>query len=313
MSEFTAASVLLLAFFGDALFGDPPNRFHLVAWMGWPISWARRRTKSKRNAVRFLLGGLVVGVGGTIVAAIGVLIERGCLGCPWWIAVPIQAMLLKCTFSMRSLAGAARLVHDSLLANDIAEARRQVAYHLVSRDVSTLDSSQLSAATIESVAENTSDSVIAPLFCFVIAGLPGALVYRFVNTCDAMLGYRTGELEWFGKVAARTDDVLNFIPARITAMFMLATYGVFARRFGSALEVWLRDHGLTASPNAGHPMSAAAGVLGVALEKQGCYLLGDGQSLPNCQSIDQSVWLLWITSLVAVVLFVTALVLRGVV
>lgn len=311
MTEVTAAGALLLAFVGDAMFGDPPNRLHLVAWMGRWIAWARRRSTSRNHSVRFLVGGLVVGIGATVVAVAGVWIEIVCRECPWWAAVLIQGVVLKYTFSVRCLGGAAKQVHAALQANDLAQARGLIAYHLVSRDVTELDASQISAATIESVAENTSDSVVAPLFYFLIAGLPGALVYRFVNTCDAMLGYRTEELEWFGKPAARIDDVLNYIPARITAVLMLIPYGMFAGRLHSATAIWLRDRGLTASPNAGQPMSAAAGVLGISLEKQDHYLLGSGQPLPNGDSIRQSVRLLRSTSFAAVILFTVVLVLRG--
>jgi len=303
MNEMHVTAIMVLAFFGDAFLGDPPNRFHPVVWMGNAISLVRKSAPLNGNAVRFLLGlALVIG-GMVVVGYLGWAVQRACQLCPFVLNVVIQAVVLKCTFSIRSLAKASRSVCESLRMNRIDEARHHVAYNLVSRDVSNLDASKLSAATIESVSENTSDSVIAPLFYFVLGGLPGALVYRFINTCDAMVGYRTPELEWFGKAAARTDDLLNIIPSRITAVLILVLGGLRTMRLREGVAIWWRDRRLTASPNAGHPMSAAAGVLGVVLEKEGHYVLGADQSKPTFQDIERAIWLLWATSIAGGLLF----------
>lgn len=295
MMNLEGACIVALAFLIDWIIGDPPNRYHPVAWMGTAIAWAKRRalstTPRHRKRRRFLHGLLLVLIGGAIVFGVGILIERACaviidrdyaLGSfPGYWIIMIQAWVLKSCFGGRSLAAAAHSVAGALRQGDVAEARHRVAYHLVSRDVSKLNEAELSAATIESVAENTSDSVVAPLLYYAIAGLPGALLYRFVNTCDAMLGYRTKELEWFGKASARADDLLNLIPARITAgLIFLATFPSVQRCVRS-VRVWWRDARLTASPNAGHPMSAAAGALGVMLEKKHHYRLGEGLPMPD--------------------------------
>jgi adenosylcobinamide-phosphate synthase len=130
------------------------------------------------------------------------------------------------------------------------------------------------AATIESVAENASDSFVAPLFWFALLGLPGAVFYRAVNTLDAMIGYR-GKYEWLGKTAARLDDALNFVPARITAGLLLAAAWLQRRDVRRAMRILARDGSRTETPNAGRPMAAMAGVLGVELTKPGHYRLGD--------------------------------------
>lgn len=296
MSHSALMIVLGLAFALDVVFGDPPNRFHPVAWMGNAIAMAREWSPKQGNGKRFFYGAMFLALGLSLVGLIGWAIDRGCESLPLPIAILIEAILLKSTFSVRSLSRAARSVAEPLRSDDLAAARHQVAYHLVSRDVSVLGASDLSAATIESIAENTSDSMVAPLFYFAIAGLPGALVYRFVNTCDAMWGYRSAELEWLGKTSARLDDVLNLIPARLTAMVMVLVGGIHERRLRAAFRIWRRDRALTASPNAGHPMSAAAGVLGVALEKKGHYLLGDGLRAPDVNDIERGVHLLWGTA-----------------
>lgn len=314
MNNYESVIVLVLAFLIDVVVGDPPNRFHPVAWMGSAIAWYRRSMNRGGEPRRFVAGLLLVTLGTICVAILGWLIDRGCQDLPSPISVMIQAMFLKCAFSARALSRAASSVANALDAGDIPMARQQVAYHLVSRDVSTLDASDLSAATIESVAENASDSIVAPLLFFAIAGLPGAFVYRFANTCDAMLGYHTKELEWFGKPAARFDDVLNLLPARLTALLIIAGGICLGKTKGlrRACHVWWRDHTLTASPNAGHPMSAAAGVLGVQLEKQGHYRLGAELPRPTSSTILCSMRLLWATSTIAVVVLSAATWMRGI-
>ena len=306
MIDLHVASVVALALLVDVTLGDPPNRFHPVAWMGNAIAIARRITPVSGESVRFLCGmGLVFG-GMAVVGSVGWAIQRLCRDSPFLVSIVVQAIVLKCMFSVSALATAGKCVGGALRRQDLELARHHVATHLVSRDVSKLGEPKLAAATIESVAENTSDSVIAPLFYFAIAGLPGALLYRFVNTCDAMIGYRTPELEWFGKTAARTDDLLNWVPSRITAVLMLIVGGIRTGRFRNPIAIWIRDHRLTASPNAGHPMSAAAGVLGVVLEKEEHYILGKGQPDPCTVTIEQAIRLLWDTSLAGAVLLVVA-------
>jgi len=312
MSDGALMMVLGLAFALDVAWGDPPNRFHPVAWMGNAIATARRLAPKQGNLARFIYGGLFLAMGVSLVGLIGWAIDRGCQTMPLALAIIVQAMVLKSTFSVRSLSRAARCVAEPLRSDDLAAARHQVAYHLVSRDVSALDASDLSAATIESIAENTSDSFVAPLFYFAIAGLPGALVYRFVNTCDAMWGYRTTQLQWLGKTSARLDDVLNLIPARLTAMVMVLVGGFYQRRLGAAFRIWRRDRALTASPNAGHPMSAAAGVLGVSLEKQGHYRLGGGLPAPDVNDIERAVGLLWGTAFASLGIVIALRWVRGI-
>src|SRR5256884_229491 len=149
--------------------------------------------------------------------------------------------------------------------------------HLVSRPTATLGPDEVASATIESLAENLTDAVIAPVCFYLLFGLAGAAAYRAVNTADAMLGYRDGALEWFGKLAARLDDVLNFVPARLAALGLLAGAAVAGEDARGALRMLRRDGALTASPNAGRTMAAMAGALGLTLAKRGAYRLGEGR------------------------------------
>jgi adenosylcobinamide-phosphate synthase len=280
----------------DLAFRELPNRLHPVAWMGHWISFCCRVAPKSGRILPWMAGLVLVASGAVVCAVLGWQIEALTSGSSLLVAAGLQALVLKQTFSIKSLARAATAVEAGIRQGDLAAARQQLAYHLVSRDTSELNESQIAAATIQSVAENTSDSIVAPIFYFAIAGLPGALVYRFINTCDAMVGYRTAKWEWLGKPAARIDDLANLIPSRLTALMILVAAVGTAPWPRAGWSIWFRDRHATESPNAGQPMSAAAGVLGVELEKSGCYRLGSGQRLPDVSDIGRAIRLLWITS-----------------
>ncbi len=267
--------VLLGALLFDLAFGDPANRWHPVAWMGSAIYWLRKNALARG---KFAYGGTLTVGGVMVVASLAALAERACkrLPAPWnWLA---RAYLLKLMFSLRGLDAAAAEVERALRTGDLPEARRLLSWHLVSRDVTTLSPSQVAAAAVESVAENTSDGIIAPLLWYAVGGLPAATAYRYVQTCDSVLGYRDAEREWLGKIPARADDALNLIPARLTAL-------LFTSMRPHTWHVWRRDARVTASPNAGHSMSAMAGALGVELEKVEHYTLNAGARQPEPDDI----------------------------
>ncbi len=158
----------------------------------------------------------------------------------------------------------------------------------MSRPTATLRAEQVAAGVVESLAENLTDAFVSPLMFYLVLGLPGALAYRALNTADSMLGYRQGALEYFGKLAARLDDVANLIPARLAALALVIVAG---RRVRSAWSTMLSDHRLTASPNAGWTMAAMAGALGVTLAKPGAYSLGHGRE-PDVTDIAHALRLL---------------------
>lgn len=284
---------LLEALIYDQMLGDPPNEYHPTAWMGNAIGRLKAEAPEGDDQTRMGYGGVIVLGGAVIVFLLGQFVQRITRGLPFGLGYSIDGWLLKTTFSFSGLVGAADEVRAALESGDLAEARRLVSWHLVSRDTSELDASQVSAATIESVAENLSDGVVAPLFYYAIGGLPLALAYRWVNTCDSMLGYRDEEHEWLGKIPARFDDLVNFIPARITAQSLLLVGQQTVERDPSLMlpaeHIYQRDASTTNSPNAGHPMSAAAGVLGVELEKVGQYNLGAGQIKPQPNDIGRMI------------------------
>lgn len=297
---------LILGLLYDVFFGDPPNRLHPVAWMGTCIGVARRLAPTGGRALPCLYGAMVVCGGAFAVWEIGTVVVGVLRTLPLPVSWVLEACLLKTTFALRGLAQAATQVQVALAEGDVERARHLVAWHLVSRDTSQLTSSQVAAATVESVAENASDSLIAPLLYYVLGGLPAALAYRFINTADAMLGYRDAEREWLGKVPARLDDLVNLLPARLTALLLLLVTYLLGGPAWRTWLVWRRDARQTASPNAGCPMSAMAGALGIELEKVGHYCLGAGQGLPGAHDITSAVRLVYGVAAMAVGLGVLA-------
>ena len=228
--------VLVLAL--DRLLGDPPNRWHPVAWMGAVIAATRRRAPRRGRGLPLAYGAALVIGGATTLAGIGCLLERLLDRLPVPLRWLATAGLLKTTVGLQGLGRAATEVQEALDTGDLPEARLLAAWHLVSRDTSALSESQVAAATVESVAENSSDGVIGPLLYFALGGLPGALVYRWVNTCDSMLGYRDPEREWLGKAPARLDDLLNLPPARLTAALITLAAWLAGDDAPNAWRIW---------------------------------------------------------------------------
>ena len=274
----------------DLTVGDPPNRLHPVAWIGQALAWGRRRFM-RGSAPRLLLAGALVTLGVTALATVVAIAVTGLASMLGWLGVVIEGVALKTTFSIRGLARSALDVSAHLERGDIAAGRIAVGRDLVSRPTATLDAGQVASATVESVAENLTDAFLAPLLFFVAFGLPGAVAYRVVNTADAMLGYREGALLHFGRVAARLDDLLNVVPARLAASLLVAAAAIGSADTRGAWLAMRRDHGRTASPNAGWTMAAMAGALGVALEKRASYRLGSGPP-PLARDVHRAVHLL---------------------
>jgi adenosylcobinamide-phosphate synthase len=260
------------AIVADRLVGEWPSAVHPVVWMGRMTSLFERWVPRSGRGAHLIAGALIAAVVPTTFAAASIAILAICKPYPL-LQIAAGVVLLKSTFAVRALAEAARTVQRALERGELEDARHGLR-SLCSRDPSLLEPPALVAATIESVAENASDSFVAPLFYYALFGIPGALFYRGVNTLDAMIGYH-GKYEYLGKASARLDDVLNFIPARLTACLLLLAGLLRGRNPRAGWQVWRRDAHTTESPNAGRPMAVMAGLLGVQLEKAGHYRLGD--------------------------------------
>ena len=280
--------VLLGALLWDRVLGEPPAAMHPVVWMGKVIAWADRRASrgARRSPRRELRWGL--GIALLVPALFGTgtfLVLLGLAETPWLRALT-SLWLLKSCFALRGLEQAGDQVKRALGAEDLTAAR-QALRGLCSRDPSELSAEAVASGAVESIAENASDSVVAPLLFFALFGLPGAMAYRAINTADAMIGYR-GRYEYLGKAAARLDDLMNFVPARICAALLLVAGSLQGLDGKRGWQVLGRDGGKTASPNAGRPMAAVAGLLGVRLAKPGHHVLGDGLAAPGPGSIDEA-------------------------
>lgn len=273
------AAILLLAVALDSAGRELPARLHPTVWMGRTIAGLERLAPRRGAGRQLAYGGLMALLIPAAWAAAGLAVWglRWLDGFHPWASPLVYviggAVLLKTTFALGMLRRTAAQIRALLAADDLAGVRVRMR-SLVSRDTAAMTAGQAIAATVESVAENSSDSFIGPWLAFAVFGLPGAFAYRAVNTLDSMIGYR-GEYEYLGKAAARLDDLVNLIPARLTAILLLLGSIVLpGQRFGIAWRVMARDHSRTASPNAGWPMSVMAGALGVQLSKAGHYTLG---------------------------------------
>ena len=275
-----APLAVLVALALDLALGEPPARWHPVVGIGRYLSYMGSRVAPARDAPpqqarAFVGGALAWCLGALLVVVLALVVVRAMAGWVWWAQALVLGVLLKPLLAWRMLCDEVRAV-EAALSETLPSGRARLAW-LVSRDVSALDASQVRESAIESLAENLNDSVVAPLFWFVVAGLPGAALYRFANTADAMWGYR-GERSgrdwnWAGKWAARADDVLSWLPARITGVLL----GVLGAAGG--WHTLAEQARRTPSPNSGWPMAAMALALDVRLSKPGVYELhGTGRS-----------------------------------
>jgi len=273
------ALALLVALAVDRYFGEPRVRLHPVVWMGnylgWAGAWVQRRAHQnpqQPDFKAFWLAALVWCAGAAIVLGVTWGLQAGLGSLPWWAAGVLLGLLLKPLLAWAMLKREVLAV-EAALAESLEAGRERLRW-LVSRDVSALSEAQVRESAIESLAENLSDSVVAPIFWFVLLGLPGAALYRFANTADAMWGYpgiyKGQNWAWAGKWAARFDDVLSWLPARITALLLLLATG--ARGFSLAGRL-RAEAAKTPSPNSGWPMAAMALGLDVGLRKPGVYVL----------------------------------------
>jgi adenosylcobinamide-phosphate synthase len=276
-------TILLGALAMDVVLGEPPAWLHPVVWMG-RMQEALRRRAPRNPLLAFFWGAFMAVAGPCVFGGTAWFVLAHTHGLERWI---LAVFLLKSAFAVRALATAGWSVSRPLAAGDL-EAARAALRGLVSRDTKQLTAPLAAAAAVESVAENASDSIVAPLLFYAIAGVPGALAYRAINTLDAMIGYH-GELEWLGKAAARLDDLANLLPARVTALLLALAAPLGRGSLARSIAVWARDRRLTESPNAGHPMAAMAGALGVELEKSGHYRLGAGLRAPAAADVDRAV------------------------
>ena len=288
--------ILALALVVDLALGEPPSPIHPVVWMGKLASLLEKPGAGRHPWFQFIYGALLtIFLTGLFAASshfILVYLERINLVA----YVVVSVIFLKSSFSLGGLRKSALRVKKFLARDKLDEARYELR-SLVSRDTANMSKPQAISAVVESVAENICDSFVAPLFYFLLFGIPGALAYRVSNTLDAMIGYH-GKYEYLGKFAARLDDVLNFIPARLSATLLVLASLLSGRGIQAAWQGALTGHSRTESPNAGWTMAAVAGALHIQLEKVGHYQLGQASSPLVTETIYASLQLMLIASII---------------
>jgi adenosylcobinamide-phosphate synthase len=285
-SEIAAALLL------DAIFGEPPEALHPTVGMGRAISAFERGALAPKDPRARYLAGIILAI--SLPALVYVPVRKLLDLAPRHLRWVFEAALISTSLSMRGLAEAAGAVERGLRAGDLERARTS-ASEMVGRDTARLPAPEIARAAVESVAENTSDAVVAPMLYGLLLGAPGALAYRAVNTLDSMVGYRTHPYAELGWASARLDDLANLAPARITALLVAAVSGRPLR----TLETARRYGPLTRSPNAGWAEAAFAGALGSRLGGPNAYggvvrqgpVLGDGRP-PGPEEIRRSVRLM---------------------
>ena len=282
MTELIFSLALLTALLVDFYLGEPPTRLHPVVWMGNYLNWAAKQLRPDaspdvRDLKSFWLAAAFWCAGVALVLMVTCTLQWAAFKLSWVLAALLLGLTLKPMLAWAMLRSEVQAV-ETALSQSLDAGRERLAM-LVSRDTTNLSESEVRESAIESLAENLNDSVVAPIFWFVLFGLPGAAVYRFANTADAMWGYRGlrhgVNWEWAGKWAARADDVLSWVPARITALLLkLLSQGVDFKTLG--LEA-----GKTPSPNSGWPMAAMALALNIRLQKPSVYALNPSGRPPE--------------------------------
>ncbi|MFO1446495.1 cobalamin biosynthesis protein [Bacillus sp. Bva_UNVM-123] len=255
-------TALTLAVLIDLIIGDPPNWPHPVRWMGSLI--AKLDKALNKGKMKKLTGIVMVLIVLSIIGSLAFLIVTFFYSLHIAAGIFVEAILISSAIAQKSLKEAAMTVYEPLEKGDMDEAREKLSY-IVGRDTECLDEPEMVRAAVETVAENTSDGITAPLFWALIGGAPLALIYRAINTCDSMVGYRNEKYENFGWASARLDDIVNWIPSRMTSICILAGSRPLYVSRKKAREIILRDAIKHPSPNSGWGEAAVAAILGVQL------------------------------------------------
>ncbi|WP_406657268.1 cobalamin biosynthesis protein [Methanolobus sp. ZRKC2] len=311
--------ILFLAYVIDLAFNEPPFAAHPVVWMGNLISKLKKRAPSKhRRAYGIFLALVTI----TFAAAIAyaVLLIFSIEEIPRIIRLLIAAYFLKATFAIKCLFEAAQEIRSKLEANKLDEARQGLSMY-VSRNTSKLDESHVSSAIIETVSENYVDGILTPLLfyaCFGPFGLIAAYIFKATSTLDSMVGYKDErhlEMGWF---SAKLDDVFNWIPARLSVLFIFlasVVVSLFLKTYkkinpADAVNLALSDGHKTPSPNSGYPMASVAGAQNIRLEKANSYVLGKDYAYPVREDVRITGWIVMVASFMAII--AAALIIYGI-
>jgi adenosylcobinamide-phosphate synthase len=268
-------AIFFLAFLIDIVFGEFPDRYHPTVWIGKTIAYFKPKFKSENPRTEKINGVILCLLVILIVAVpVGLLL----FGIRFFVGriayIIASAILLETTFAIKCMRQYTVPIAEAIKNRDIDKARKGL-YYIVRRDPNQLNEHQIVSATVESIAESTTDGITTPFFYFALFGVPGAFAFRVINTLDSTVGYKDPENINIGWFSATLDTIANYVPARLTAILMVAAAALLGENWRESWRILQRDKAKTNSVNAGWTMSAMAGALGVQLEKSGHYALGD--------------------------------------
>ena len=295
-------TIVAFALVLDFVFGDPRSKYHPTAWIGTLIAKLTPLAKNQNDNVEKVGGifvvGITVGVVVTLLAALDIGISL--LTVDWItlvVSIVLGAILLKTTIAVKGMQRYALAVIDSLEKNDLASAQANLAM-IVKRNTKNLDKNHVISGVLESISENTVDGITGPLFYYALFGLPGAFVYRIINTADSMIGYKTHIFKNVGWFTANCDSILNYIPSRLTGFVMIISAALLQNNWKESYKTMIRDGKKTESPNAGYPMAALAGALETKFEKIDHYELGNGDIALTKQHVYSAISMMKLTSVI---------------
>ncbi len=295
-------AIIFFALTIDFTLGDPKNKFHPTAWIGSLIAKITPSLKNSSNTLEKLGGIILIIISSAIVASLIILLDVGInmITTDYLsiiISIIVGGILLKTTIAIKGMEKHALAVVNSLENNNIISARNNLSM-IVKRNTKDLDKNHVFSGVVESISENTVDGITGPLFYFGLFGLPGAFVYRVINTADSMIGYKTNIFKNIGWFAANCDTILNYIPSRLTGFVMIFSAMILGYDWKRSYKIMIRDGGKTLSPNAGYPMAAIAGALGTRFEKIDHYFLGDGKVSYSKEHVKSTITLMKVTSII---------------
>lgn len=309
----THAVALALGLIIDFMFGDPKWLYHPVCLIGNLIGWLEKRIRAMlpKTSMGELAGGIIeVSIVCLICLVVPYIIISVLYTYLWWAGFLLETFWCYQLLAARSLKDESMKVYTALKEGTIEDARYAVSM-IVGRDTESLDNEGVTKATVETIAESTSDGIIAPAFYMVIGGVPLMFLYKAINTMDSMLGYKNDKYLYFGRCAAKLDDVANFIPARLAGCFMVLVSGLVGFDSANAAKIFKRDRRNHASPNSAHTESAMAGALCVQLAGNAYYFgklyekptIGDGVRAVQAEDIANANKLAYATAVLGVCIF----------
>ena len=294
-------SIIGIAIFIDLLFGDPKNKYHPTAWIGKLIAILTPIAKNQNTIIEKTGGILIITITSSIVISLLLILNIGISMITFdaisiITSVIVGGLLLKTTIAVRGMEKHANNVLESLDEDNLEKARTNLSM-IVKRNTKNLDKNHVISGVLESISENTVDGITGPLFYFSIFGLPGAFVYRIINTADSMIGYKTQLFKNVGWFTATCDTVLNYIPSRLTGLIMIISAAILQNNWKESYKIMIRDGKKTESHNAGYPMAALAGALETKFEKINHYKLGDGEIMLTKDHVCSAITMMKLTSI----------------